>query len=233
MKRLAALALECGFSQEGLAKGLNERFGLRLNGANVYGHITAQRPQGETIKRYAQLLGVNHEQLHIIEHGTLPADRERYWGGVVLSALTTHASDFKPGVVEAVRRALHDPNIRVRVLTSVSMSGHVPERPRRWLPRAVEPMIDALAEALYPRLDMRDYLRERSPGDEALFPIYHSVRSLYRDDAKALAFVDACAAILRFDGFDTAPMQEYLREVLRGRGAETAAESRHRKGSRS
>lgn len=228
MKRLGGLAIERGFSQEGLAKALNDRFGLSLNGANVYAHVTAKRPQRDTIKRYAQLLGLNAEQLHVVEHGMISADGERYWGGHIVSALAAHTGEFKPGVLDAVGRLLRDPNIRARALTSVAMGGHLPDRAKRWLPRALPPELDILAEALYPHLDMRDYLRERSPGDETLFPIYHSVRSLYRDDTKALAFVDACAAILEIDGFDTDPMQEYLRDVLGTRGVRVADKSRRK-----
>jgi hypothetical protein len=210
MKQLGEIALTRGFSQEGLADALRQRFKLRINGANVYAHFTAIRPQRETINRYVTILGVTPEQMQVVERGVLDADRVQRWEHEVFRLLSISKADFEPGVVTAVRKVLRDPATRTKVLTDTAMT---------WLRDTpgwsmIPSPLSAFAAALFPWLDLRDFIRKRVKGEATLFMIYTEALSLYDDATKARAFVDACAAILRIDGFDTRAMYERLRNTL-------------------
>lgn len=204
MKRLGQRALELGFSQESLAKELRERFRLsaKTNGANVYAHLTSARPQRETIARYAEIVGFTGEQLYVLEHGAIPPGREWFWERELLRLFDLAEADFEPGVREAVTEALQNEGTRARVFASMALP---PSMPRRILPR-IRGLLDIAADALIPDLDLRKFMRERTPGDTMFALIYPQALALYKNPTKTLQFIDACAAILRLDGFDTHPM---------------------------
>jgi len=223
MADLGKTALSRGYSQESLARELRDRFQLSAatNGANVHAHFTSPKPRRETIERYAQILGITDEQLYVIANGVLPPDREQHWEGEVLRALAIDQATFAPTVIAAVEDALRaDPAVR-----SHALAAHV--RSKWWHPIAwdlSDPRVRSklpselyyFAQALLPRLDLRDFLRSPRPsGDGALEDAYMLARNLYPSRAKALAFVDVCAAIFRLDGFDTDPMYEGLHALLR------------------
>lgn len=210
MQWLGEIALHRGLSQEELARKLRERFKVKLNGANVYAHFVASRPQRETILRYANILDVTAEQLHVAEYGTLPAGREDYWESEVFRQFRFFKASLEPGTVEAIADALQvKPRIRSRALAAfVVAQSSPPPNSLEWdkLLRLPLPLV-AFAEALYPQLDLRDFAHEYSVGESTLLLIYGNARALYDGDGeRALAFVKACAAILEFDGFDTQPM---------------------------
>lgn len=211
MKLLGERALALGFSQESLAKEMRERFPLRksFNGANVRGHFEAEKPQRETIRRYGEILGLNPDQMQIILDGGLNAQRLRHWEGEVYRYLGVSRSDFKPGLVAAIKAVFKDPAKRKKILTETALSRQDFQREFRSVP----PTLHAFAAAIVPFLDLRTYLRGRGAG--SLFMIYSEALELYQDPDKARAFVDACAAILRLDGIDTREMYDYLNDLLR------------------
>lgn len=211
MKRLGEIALDRRLSQEGLARGLRERFNLseNTNGANVYAHFTSPNPRRETIERYAQLLGINDEQLYVIEHGAVPPDRELVWEHELFRMLEVYKLEFEPGTRSAIADALRNPATRRRAFAA--MAGPRTGWPlTKWssIPAYFEPV----AEALLPELDMRAFIRKQSASTNALLTIYVVAGDLYQSPEKAHAFVDVCAAILRLDGFDTQPMYDVLRD---------------------
>jgi hypothetical protein len=224
MRRLAEIALAQGFSQESLAKRLRDDFGLKAIGKNVYDHFVAPHPHRKTIERYAKILNVSDETLRIIEGGTLTKQRLQSMEREVFRCLAIFRSDFQPSVVKAIKKALREPGTRARVLGETAMTWNAPVG-AEW--STIPAGLGAFARALAPALDLRRFIRKYSKGESALFMIYSEALALYEDSGKALAFVDACAAILRLDGFDTQPMYDRFRDTLRGihrasRGKETA-----------
>ena len=217
MKRLGEIALRYGFSQESLAKALSDRYSVTINGANVSAHFASKNPQRQTIERYAQVLGLAQEHLHVIEHGKLSAAALQQWEREVFHAFAVSEHRWKAGTIKAVRKTFEsNPEARERALTAASWSwGSFRRIPEFW---HVPQELQAFAAALYPTLDLRGYVRQRSPGDGLLFSIYANLLQLYGDERKdkVLAFVDACAAILKVDGFDTRPMYEDFHAMLRG-----------------
>jgi len=215
MKYLGEVALSQGLSQEGLAKALGERFSVRINGANVSAHFASENPRHETIERYAHVLGFTTEQLHVIERGALSPDRLRHWEREVLSEFALEKTDFRAGVIKAVKDALRRDSVaRTRALTAAAWSWNSMRSVPGWA--TVPHTLQTFAAALFPCLDLREFVRKKSPGEGILFSIYADARSLYGEERKdkVLAFVDACAAILRLDGFDTRPMYDDLRDNL-------------------
>jgi hypothetical protein len=221
MKRLGQIALARGLSQEGLAKGLRERFNLseKTNGANVYAHFTSPNPRRETIERYARLLDLNDEQLYVIEHGAVPADRESAWEHELFRMLEIFKVEFEPGTASAIADALRNPVTRERVFAAMAS-------PRTGWPltkwSSIPPFFEPAAEALLPDLDMRVLVRKQTVHTNGLLAIYAVADDLYQNHEKAHAFVDACAAIFRLDGFDTEPMYDVLRDWHEARAAATA-----------
>lgn len=213
MKRLGERAIKLGFSQESLAKALRERFALRIIGANVKDHFTRKHPQPVTIERYAKVLGVSDDELQILRDGALKANRLRDYEHEVFRLLALFRTDFASSTEKAVKDALGDQTARTRVLTQTALDWNAPP-PQEWA--ALPAQLSSFAAALCPYLDLRRYLRSHSKGEETLYMIYGVALNVYEDHAKALGFADACAAILRLDGFDTSSMYEYLRDVLQG-----------------
>jgi hypothetical protein len=210
MRRLGELAIRGGYTQEGLGKALREKFGLQgVNGTNVRAHFSSERPTHKTMARYAQILGLNDEQLYVIEHGEVPPDREPAWERELFRMLEAFKSNFVRGTAEKITDALRDPATRRRVFAAMAA-------PRtgwpltKWvnLPGYFEPV----AEALLPELDMREFVRKQTAWTNALLTMHAVAGDLYQNDEKARAFVDACAAIFRLDGIDTRPMYEMLQD---------------------
>jgi len=190
---------------------LNERFSLKLNGANVFGHFTA-KPQAQTIDRYAAVLEMTDDEMQVVERGVLGDERLRYWESEVFRLLRSYRLDnLKAGVLQAVKAVLEDPPVRARVLSATAISRHEVNYEMRQLPLELHPF----ATAVLPFLDLRYFLRDRKNGEDALWTIYAEALQLYGNDEQARAFVDACAAILRLDGFETGPMYDRLRDKQR------------------
>ncbi len=213
MRYLGENALAQGFSQESLAKRYREhtRVSSKFNGANVRSHFMAKKPQRETVKRYAEILGLSEERLHIVEHGKLDAIRLRQWEQKLFRTLSVFQVDFKDGVAEAVRDALLEPVLRNTVLTKVAMAWGAEKAGWSDVPVPLQ----VFADAIFPNVDLHRFVQRRTKGEATLFMIYaESMQNLYGNDAKARAFVDACAAILRLDGFDTRPMYDFLNKSL-------------------
>lgn len=229
MKLLGEYALAQGHSQESLARELQRRFDLNVNGANVYSHITSSAPKPDTIERYAKIVGYHDDQAEILARGALSEARLKHWEELVLREFTVFKARWKSGAEAAVRKVLrHDPIARARALSAAAMhwNNHSLSIPA-WA--TVETSVRAFAAELFPALDLREFVRQRRLGDGVLFSIYTEVAPLYdRDKAphvqqtadeyltnkKALAFVDACEAMLRLDGIDTRPMRESLTNDL-------------------
>lgn len=141
---------------------------------------------------------------------TIGVGREEYWELEVFRQLRFLKAGLEPGTVEAIADALQTkPEIRSRALAAFVVAQSLSHPiSLEWdkLLRLPLPLV-AFAEALYPQLDLRDFMHEYSVGESTLSLIYGNARALYgSNDEKALAFVKACAAILEFDGFDTGPM---------------------------
>jgi hypothetical protein len=195
---------------------LNERFSLKLNGANVFAHFTA-KPQAQTIRRYAAVLEMTDDEVQVVERGVLDDDRLRHWEHKVFRLLRGYIPDeFKPGAVQAVKDALGDAAVRTQVLTATALSPHEVRYEFSYGLRRLPLELQPFAAAISPYLDLRDFLRERQDGEEALWTIYSEAARIYGNHEKALAFVDACAAILKLDGFDTRPMYDRMRKIMRG-----------------
>jgi hypothetical protein len=222
MRALAKVAIWRGYRQESLAKALAQRPGLSgIQAGNVGRHFQSRAPRQATLDDYAAVLDITDEQLYVIEHGVLPPARERHWESEVLRALAIDKYIFTPAVIAAVEDALRaDPAVRSRALAAYVRSEWW--RPIAWdlsdpRVRSKLPLeLYDFAQALLPRLDLRDFLRVPRPSaDDALADAYRLACVLYKSRAKALAFVDVCAAVFRFDGFDTDPMYGALHDLLR------------------
>ena len=222
MRALAKVAIARGYRQESLAKAVAQRPGLSgIQAGNVSRHFRSRSPRRETLDDYAAVLGITGEQMYVIAHGVLPPDRRQHWEGEVLRVLAIDHAFLAPTALAAVEDALRaDPELRSRALAAyVREKWWYPVAWDRSDPRVGSKLPSGLydfAQALLPRLDLRDFLRAPRPSrDGALEDAYMLARNLYPSRAKALAFVDVCAAIFRLDGFDTDPMYEGLHALLR------------------
>lgn len=225
MQWLARIALTQGFSQESLAKRLCDEFGLAVNGKNVYEYLTARRPQRVTLERFAKVLGAV-EGLRKLEGGPLSEERLRLQEEKLFRLLDIFRAEFTRNVRDSVAKVLRVPRVRSEVLTAEDLS-----QPFTELQAAVAGLsgipgpLRGFATALAPYLDLQNYVRVRSKGDSALFVLYSEALDLYGNEAKARAFIDACAAVFRIDGYDTEPMYEFLHDSLAGTAAAAAVES--------
>jgi hypothetical protein len=113
MKEIARLAVAQGFTQESLAR----KWGDGIRGGNIQRHFEAKKPREDTLRRYADILGVKPEYLlllhsHTFEdaatraaHAPDPAGAsERYW--LDMLALGFQSDEWQTGTDRVVREYL-------------------------------------------------------------------------------------------------------------------------------
>ena len=208
MRFLAGLAARGGITQ----KELGRRYAAHnetawSSSSMVQTHFLAERPR--TVDSYAAVLGVPDEVLNLAAGKPMDSKAAHYWEREVLELLVGFQTDFQPNAVTAVKSALRDPETRDRALHAYALSS------KNWLRASagwssVPETFAAFAEALYPRLDLRDLVAKRSSENGALWMIYTEAEKLYGSEPKAKALIDVIEAILRLDGFETRPMREFL-----------------------
>jgi hypothetical protein len=205
MRVIARIAIARGYKQESLAKALAQRPGLSgIQAANVKRHFQSLQPRKDTVADYAAVLDISEDQLYVLKHRHLPEDREKSWERFFFRTLALFETEFEPGAPAAVKQAFHDSAIRSRVLAAMALPPN--PIPTEW--SAIPSSLIAAAVALFPAVDLRDFLCE---GNPMLFKIYLDALAFFSPE-KAQAYVRACSAILELEGIDTEPMLNYIRK---------------------
>lgn len=226
MKRLGEVALLRGFSQEELARRLNDSFGLHLNGANVYGHITARRPQVETVRRYAKILGLDGEYRLLLPSAALkkkrsgkqaravPADIDAFW--LRQLALTFQNDEWEETASSAVTDCLRSlpPLRRRRILERIVFDSYREAH-------GATPGLASIALRLAfekiapPELKLQQHKRRRIPGEKSFVDLFNALGEILHDYPKEFdAVLTFVKALYLSHGIDITPMEAALPEDI-------------------
>lgn len=117
MREVAALAMARNLTQDSLATKWRAIVGGSINGGNISRHFTTKTPQVETLRHYADVLGVKPEYLLLLHSGTFEdanalaaghpdpgSASAAYWLNIL--CLAFESDTYQNGASDAVKESL-------------------------------------------------------------------------------------------------------------------------------
>jgi hypothetical protein len=239
LREIATLAIARRFTQESLAKAWRDR-GWGIGGGNVKRHFDTKAPHEDTVRRYADVLGVNPEYLLLLhshkfedanavreQHHDPAGASERYW--LRMMELRLQSNEWQSGTDEVVATYLQRLNQgeRRRYLEVFALAWYRDE----YLGESFFPGRAALAafEAIAPpELELAKRRRELVPGETRFLDLWTALRDVVDPDEFEVVLA-VVRTMHKKHAIDVTPMDNVLNEDdLYRQWRETYARSQER-----
>jgi len=213
MREIARVAVSRGLRQESLAKLLGHQ------PAAIARHFASKSPHEATVRKYADLLGVEPAYLTLVSDEVISADQATKAHDRLSWSLDRAAPDLVAGAIREFWKYYHrlTPEARKKLLTAVAIANYRAEAAPNTLhyesgwPARIPWLVQELARNIQPDFDLKARLREGGPPTNLLYSIWQSALTFFSPE-EAEVLVDVVRAMLRAKNIPYGNLNQYLRQ---------------------